>query len=443
MRCYYFTLPQRLEDRVLDVLVRKTQTISRELGSLSPVIERKLSRLMNEGIEMTGENQLTRAIEDIDTGENNTKGLITEELEAIRPEKQRLIQSQMTLEKMLSDSRQWLGLDRRHFQDALGAALELSGAKALEIDRSSGKIEDQDKAAFCLPDLEQLLGADPNWAKTLDTLRSPRGRGQNLWDWRKSSPPRPIVFQDPGSLDGKVVHLHLEHRLVQRLLSRFLAQGFLYHELSKACVCLTQDPIPKVVVLGRLSLYGDRASRLHDEVIAVAAEWLEPEARGRGKLRPLSDAQKKDVLEELEDCLGSSRSREVSPALLERFKNFAARDVAELTPHLERRAGVLCDRALALLSKRGSEEAKEMKKLLQEQRQLILKQEDETKAKQLSLFTPDESRQLEADRRHWQKRLQDLEREIITEPERIEQAYEVRATRIEPVGLVYLWPVSN
>ena len=35
LRCHYFVLPQRVEDRVLEVLARKTETIKRELGSLS------------------------------------------------------------------------------------------------------------------------------------------------------------------------------------------------------------------------------------------------------------------------------------------------------------------------------------------------------------------------------------------------------------------------
>jgi len=30
-----------------------------------------------------------------------------------------------------------------------------------------------------------------------------------------------------------------------------------------------------------------------------------------------------------------------------------------------------------------------------------------------------------------------------SEPKRIEAAYEVKATRIEPVGIVYLWPLSG
>lgn len=164
---------------------------------------------------------------------------------------------------MLKESRQWLGLDDRHFRDAVSASLEILGADALQAIDPTQAAQEPATAHWEIPTLDQRFGADPTWAATLDTLRSPRQRNQKLWDWRREAPIRPVVFRDPGSLDGDVVHLHLEHRVVQRLLARFLAQGFLHDELTRACVCLTDDPIPKVIVLGRLSLYGDRASRLH------------------------------------------------------------------------------------------------------------------------------------------------------------------------------------
>ncbi|MEP0927153.1 hypothetical protein NC974_08185 [Leptolyngbya sp. SLC-A1] len=63
--------------------------------------------------------------------------------------------------------------------------------------------------------------------------------------------------------------------------------------------------------MGRLSLYGERAARLHDEVVTVAAEWLDPEARGRGKLRPLTEGEKKDVMQILEASLANRRLQEV------------------------------------------------------------------------------------------------------------------------------------
>ena len=48
VRCHYFVLPQRAEDRVLEVLVRKTETIKRELGSLSKVIDDDIEHRLGE-----------------------------------------------------------------------------------------------------------------------------------------------------------------------------------------------------------------------------------------------------------------------------------------------------------------------------------------------------------------------------------------------------------
>ncbi|MEH2400630.1 hypothetical protein [Nostoc sp.] len=259
-----------------------------------------------------------------------------------------------------------------------------------------------------------------------------------------------MVFRDPCSLDGDVVHLHLEHRVVQRLLGRFLAQGFLHDELTRACVCLTDDPIPKVIALGRLSVYGQGASRLHDEVIAIAAEWSDPAARGRKKLQPLNEGAKDNVLALLEDSLASLRLQKVSETVKALLKQNAAQDIADLIPHLERRANVLAQKAGKQLTERGNKEAAEMKKILEQQQQRISqrkKEIEETKAIQLSIpfaeFPAEEQRQLDADRRHWEKRLKALAEEINSEPARIEASYEVRAVRVEPVGLIYLWPVSG
>jgi len=247
-------------------------------------------------------------------------------------------------------------------------------------------------------------------------------------------------------LDGDVVHLHLEHRLVQRLLGRFLAQGFLHDELTRACVCLTNDPIPKVIALGRLSLYGERATRLHDQVIAMAAEWIDPANRGRRKLQPLGEGDKEDVLKLLEDSLASSHLQNVGEGIKARLQKSASQDIAELKPHLEKRAQVLRERAQKKLMERGKKEAEEMKKILQEQRLRIEARDKETKEIkfiQLSLFSGEEQRQIDADRRYWTKRLKDIDTELITEPERIENTYKVKADRVEPVGLIYLWPVSG
>ena len=54
-----------------------------------------------------------------------------------------------------------------------------------------------------------------------------------------------------------------------------------------------------------------------------------------------------------------------------------------------------------------------------------------------------ERRQLAADQRHWQRRLEAIESELSSEPARIKASYEVVTHRLEPAGLVYLWPISG
>jgi hypothetical protein len=40
-------------------------------------------------------------------------------------------------------------------------------------------------------------------------------------------------------------------------------------------------------------------------------------------------------------------------------------------------------------------------------------------------------------------RLDQLAGEIDSEPDRIRRTYDIKAARLEPVGLAYLWPVTG
>src|ERR1022692_462405 len=97
-------------------------------------------------------------------------------------------------------------------------------------------------------------------------------------------------------------HLHLEHRIVQRLLGRFIAQGFVHHDLSRACLAQTSDAIPRVVLLGRLWLYGAGAARLHEELVPVTARWTDPKIR-KGTLAPYARESETKTLALLEEAL--------------------------------------------------------------------------------------------------------------------------------------------
>ncbi len=432
VRCHYFFFQQRPEDEVLAALVRKTDTIHRELGSLAPVVERRLEKLFEGGIGRASTRTLAREIESDERAEDREQ--IEQELEETR-DREAALQSQLDqLRSMLEDSKQALGLDEQKFRSTLSCSLELLGAdplKRLDSDQEEGT------ESWTFPPLDKDASS---WADTLDTLRTPRRKDQKPWDWRRDSKPRPVVFSDPGSLDDQVVHLHLEHRVVQRLFGRFLAQGFVYDDLSRACVGQTDDAIPRVILLGRLSLYGEHAARLHDEIVAVTARWSDLSAR-KGSLKPYAAEAESHTLALFDKALASPR-KAIAKTVQETLLRTLPQDVSDLIPHLTERGKELAKRAIALLAERGTREAKDMADLLETQRRRIDKALKEDPQRVLE-FDDLEKRQLEAERKHMRTRAGAIADELAREPERIREAYLVKAERLDPVGVVYLWPVSG
>jgi hypothetical protein len=282
----------------------------------------------------------------------------------------------------------------------------------------------------------------------MDTLRTPRNRDQKFWEWRRMSPIRPVVFEDRGTIDDDVVHLHLEQRMVQRLLGRFTAQGFVHHDLSRACLAQTTDAIPRVILLGRLCLYGPGAARLHEELIPVTARWTDPHIR-KGLLAPYGREAETRTLNLLEESLLQPHAEAISEIVRQQLQSAAPRDIQELLPHLQSRGEEYATDAEKKLKERGEAEAKAMREILETQKKHIastVERQEKMDARQLRLeFGDDENElwQLEANKRHWAKRLEMIEGELQSEPDRIRELYDVKARRIEPVGVVYLWPVTG
>ena len=297
VNCHYFVLPQRVEDRVLEVLVRKTETIKRELGSLSRVIDDDVERRLRGGIRHRDADDLRDEIRAMDLGDDR-KRTTGEELEATRERHHELLAQIDRCQSLLDRSRDWARFDAAPFRDALSCSLELLGAPPL----AEGE-DENGRPVWTFPPLDRRAATDPSWAATLDTLRVPRKSDQKLVDWRRVAPIRPIIFEDSGVLSEDTVHLHLEQRVAQRLLARFRAQGFIYNDLSRACLAQTKDSIPRVVLLGRLSLYGRRAERLHEELVPVAARWTEPALR-REPLRAYAREAELRTLGLLDESVG-------------------------------------------------------------------------------------------------------------------------------------------
>ena len=439
VRCHYFMLPQRVEDRVLQVLVTKTETIKRELGSLAKVIDDDVERrLHGGGIRHSEADKLKVQIEQADL-EAVAKRATADELEAARARQDDLHEQIEGCRTLLENSRTWVRFDEAPFRDALSCSLELLGAPPLQ----EGK-DEHGSPVWAFPPLEQRAATDPSWAATLDSLRPPRELHQKLADWRKEAPIRPVVFKDAAVLTDEVVHLHLDQRVAQRLLARFRAQGFVYNDLSRACLAQTKDSIPRVILLGRLALYGHRAERLHEELVPVAARWMEPRRR-RGALRTYARDAQTRTLALLDEALGSGGAVP-NEVIQRRLLDAAPEDIEALRPQLEDRAKALAATAEARLTERGEREAQQLAETLATQRERVVVELARHKAefRQLTLgFKQDETRQLEADARHWERRLAQFDRDVEAEPQRIRAFYEVKASRVEPVGLVYLWPETN
>jgi superfamily II DNA or RNA helicase len=440
VRCHYFTLPQRAEDRVLDVLVRKTETIRRELGSLSRVIDDDIERSLHQGIRHRDVEKLARSIEtaDLDAARKRAN---EEELEASRERKAELEAQIERCRSLLERSRVAAGFEAAPFRDALSCALEMLGAPPLV----EGKDADG-RPTWSFPPLDSRSGADPSWTATLDTLRAPRRQDQKLAEWRREAPIRPVVFEDAGVLTEDTVHLHLEQRVAQRLLARFRSQGFVHHDLSRACLAQSRDSVARVILLGRLSLYGRGAERLHEEIVPITARWTDPGQR-KGPLEPYAREAEARTLDLLERALAEAGGRPPPETVQQRLLAAAPRDIADLLPRLEPRAGEWADAAMQRLLDRGVREARELAETLARQRDRVRTQLAEYEGRDLSQlafgFAEDERRQLESDMAEWRRRLAQFDRDLAEEPDRIRAFYEVKARRIEPIGLVYLWPESN
>lgn len=439
VRCHYFALPQRVEDRVLEVLVKKTETIKKELGSLSKVIDDDIERRLGQGIRHRDAERLAREIEEADL-DAEKKRVTEEEFEAARERQDDLKAQIERCRTLLEASREWVGFESEPFRDALSCSLELLGVEPL--------VESKDEhghPVWSFPPLDRRAETDSSWAATLDTLRTPRQQNQKVADWRRDAPIRPVVFEDAGVLTEDTVHLHLEQRVAQRLLARFRSQGFIYHDLSRACLAQASDSIPRVILLGRLSLYGRGAERLHEELVPLAARWVEPSLR-KGKLSAYARDAEAKTLELLDRSISERRRHSPGEAIQKKLLATALRDIEDLLPHLEPRAHELAALAIEKLKKRGQREEKDLREILERQRERVREELAKygLEFEQLTLgYDEEDKRQLESNMRSWRTRLEQFDRDLEREPQRVREFYEVRAQRVEPVGLVYLWPETN
>jgi superfamily II DNA or RNA helicase len=440
--CRYFRYAQRKVDVVLDALVRKTERIRSELGSAGQVIEERITkRLAEGGIEQGRAEELAREIEAEDDAERLARARAEmDDDERVRFE--RVQRDREELAKALESSRERVGVDALDLRNVVTTALKRAD---YDLDGGESSLVGHVRT-YALDASAPAFAREAGWDDVFDDLRTrPRKRGERIGDWRRNAPIRKIAFEPPVLPDGRdaddTVQVHLEHRLVRRLLSRFISQGF-QSRLSRVSIILGPGTQPCVVMMARLAVYGPAAARLHEEILTVTADWSEV-GRDHRRLRPHGEVSETKTLDQLERALRESRS--APPAARARIEPLIAKDFADLLPAFEKDAGERLAKVRRQLVQRAEDEAKSLHGLLEEQRQRILKASRDAERDDPNQFVlpgvlDEERRERAADRRHWQKRLERLERELVEEPARVRASYEIRAHRLEPVGLVYLWP---
>ena len=429
VRCHYFIYPARTEDRVLEALVRKVDIVQRELGSLGAVLMEGIEQVLGEGIregtaariEGIGSDANTRAIE--------------EELESSRKDLAALRAEMDRATRRYEASQKSLEVSPESLRGVFDVGLRLAGAGGL---LDAGTVDG--RPAFRMPVL------DRSWALTLDNIRRPKRRDESLWDWRQD-PPRAVTFTPVAQLSSEVEQLHLAHPLVRRVLDRFLAQGFSAHDLSRATVLVSKDSVIRVIAYARLSLFGPGAARLHDELVAVAAPWNGDPAIARS-IEPYRDgATIQRAIENTESLLATTM-RSPGEVIRNNVAESAESLFAALWRPLHDEADARAARAKNGLATRARKEADDLHRLLLRKRDELRESIDDKRQGNFlgelaladSATAREQKRQLGLDLDLMTLREREMEEELKREPEAVAALYDVRMTRLSPVGLVVSWP---
>ncbi|HWE99125.1 MAG TPA: DISARM system SNF2-like helicase DrmD [Caulobacteraceae bacterium] len=441
--CRYFYYPARPEDRVLQALVRKTEVIRRQLGSAGKVLADGLAETMeHRGIVRSDVERLSGEIRDATDDLRQQRA--RQQLDGDQARREAALAREMDeLRRLEERARRTVGVEaedlRRVVEAAVTLARRTAGADDYFVLPPGESTEPLTVPAYALSPDDPAFAGNAAWMEAFDALRTrPPDRGEPLASWRSKAPIRSITFQPPITVDGRdetgVVQVHLEHRLVRRLLSRFQAIGF-QHELARACVIESAGRQPRVVLLARLSLFGPSAARLHEEIVPVTAIWTEPAGRS-GPLAPLGDRGEETTLDQLETALGEVSTPD--QRIVERLLENLPADVDDLKDALVERAEAIADQRTAELGELGAREAEALRRLLTDQLQRIDRRLDVSQ--QAFDFSEAERRQKRDDESHMTRRRLALREELMSAPDAVAGGYAVQARRIEPLGVVYLWP---
>jgi predicted Zn-ribbon and HTH transcriptional regulator len=139
--------------------------------------------------------------------------------------------------------------------------------------------------------------------------------------------------------------------------------------------------------------------------------------------------------------LVTSDAKSPNVTIQRRIEKQAGSLFSKLWPHLEAEADALGAEAKKGLLERARKESDELRKLLTRQKTAIDKAQ--LRLRQSELFEikdKEQKRQVDKDLEHLERRRKAADQEIDVEPRAIEALYEVKMTRLTPVGMIVTWP---
>lgn len=147
-----------------------------------------------------------------------------------------------------------------------------------------------------------------------------------------------------------------------------------------------------MILLGRLSLYGQRAERLHEDLVPITARWVEPSQR-KGPLGAYVREAEVRTLDLLDRSLNDSGRPVPMEAIQRKLLASAPRDIEELLAQLAPRAAELAAIAIEQLRKRGEREENDLRETLERQGERIREElaRHEGQFQQLTLGVRDDS----------------------------------------------------
>jgi hypothetical protein len=345
------------------------------------------------------------------------------------------------LERLYEKARAHLECDPRRLRQVVSEGLKLSGAGGLQARARPAN-------SYDVPRMDERHANDPTWLGAMDALRPPRPPKMPVGEWRARCPPRPVRLEPSETLVSDAVQLHLQHPLAQRAVSPFRSQAFTEDGLSRVTIVVDRSSARKrVLLLGRLAIFGHGAARLHEEILGLAAYWSEGDDPQRLEAFVTEEANDK-ALEAFLRVLDEPEVPALEGRLVERILKSVAADRRALEAPLRRRAMVRTELARTKLEARGRAEAAAMRGVLEALREDI---RGVLRGTQLGFagiadrhdLSDDEKAQWKDDRAFLQRRLPQLDAELTTEPERVRALYEDRQHHVEIVGIVYLWPATS